>query len=69
MTECVVGKTVGEAKEFFNDFRAFMGGESAELASSVESLAPLSTIKKFPLRINCVLLSWQTLMSALESND
>ena len=60
MTQAVKGKTVVEAQELLNDFIDFII-EDKELPEKHEPLHIFSGLKRFPLRVKCVLLSWRTM--------
>ena len=70
MTEIVMGASIAEAKRLLHDFVALVSkpGESSTEALTVERLALLETVKRFPSRIRCALLPWQILESAITSD-
>ena len=70
MTEGIKGKTVEEAECIFEKFRDLIKGEELddddlELLGDLEIL---SGVSRFPARIKCAVLSWNTLKSALGGN-
>ena len=80
MSTAVAGKTVGEAREIMKAFKAMMSihessldGEAgtaddlaAELADvKLGDLEALRGVVKFPVRIKCATLSWNTLAEGL----
>ena len=81
MSAAVKGKTVDEARALIRAFKAMMSihessleGDSAEAAAEQAELADVNLgdlealrgVVKFPVRIKCATLSWNTLMQALE---
>ena len=69
MTEGIIGKTVEEAEEIFNEFRLMVTrgpseGFDSEVLGDLEVLAGVS---KYPARIKCATLSWHTMQAALVS--
>jgi nitrogen fixation NifU-like protein len=80
MSAAVKGKTVGEVKELSRSFKAMMSihegeldGEPVEQAldgaqpgSTLGDLEALRGVVKFPVRIKCATLSWNTLAESLE---
>ena len=79
MSAAVKGKSVDEARAVTRAFKAMMSihessldGEEAELEDAVDpevklgDLEALRGVVKFPVRIKCATLSWNTLQQALE---
>lgn len=75
MSAAIKGKTVAEARELTDSFKGMMSIHAAELDNSSSdgkpdlSMGDLSALKgvvKFPVRIKCATLSWNTLLQALE---
>ncbi len=78
MSAAVKGKTVAEARALMRSFKNLMsiaeeGGELAEPTPSeireLGDLAALRGVVKFPTRIKCATLSWNTLDQALTDTD
>lgn len=83
MSAAVKGKTIEEAREISRVFKAMMsiheesiGGESPDSQTEAEAaelklgdLEALRGVVKFPVRIKCATLSWNTLMQAIDSMD
>lgn len=78
MSAAVKGKTVSEARALMRSFKNLMsiaeeGGELAEPTPSeireLGDLAALRGVVKFPTRIKCATLSWNTLDQALTETD
>jgi nitrogen fixation NifU-like protein len=71
MTEVVKGKTLAQARQLSDRFRALaMTGTcphcGADIAEEMERLTPLSGVHEFPSRVKCATLAWHTLNAALE---
>ena len=80
MSAAVKGKSVAEARKLVRSFKAMMsiheahlgsdGEEQAELEEldpdSLGELAALQGVVKFPVRIKCATLSWNTLTQGLD---
>lgn len=84
MSAAVKGKTVEEVKELTAVFKSMMSihehdiggdGSEAEAEPDITSELPLGDLEalrgvvKFPVRIKCATLSWNTLTQALEEVD
>lgn len=70
MTQVVRGKTIGEVKAVLRRFKSMMGINTVELEAGDDDvdlgdLEALQGVVKFPVRIKCAVLSWNTLASAL----
>jgi len=73
MSQAVKGKTVGEAREVMKAFKAMMSIHESSLDDTVEEpdvdlegmelgeLEAMRGVVKFPVRIKCATLSWNTL--------
>ncbi|GAB5548949.1 MAG: SUF system NifU family Fe-S cluster assembly protein [Sandaracinaceae bacterium] len=68
MTEAVKGKTLGEARAYFEKFIAMVKGEEEPDLSSdeLETLSVFAGVAEFPMRVKCATLAWHTLTAALE---
>ena len=71
MTEAVAGKTLEEVRGIVSDFKGMMmeGKPSDGLPDSLEDAKSLEGVKKYPVRIKCALLSWNTLLEALKKYE
>ena len=77
MTESVLGKTLDEAKEVFESFKKMMSvhendlnsAESSldETPSSLGDLEALKGVVKYPVRIKCATLGWNTFDQIIDS--
>ena len=69
MTEAIQGKTVQQAEEMARRFKAAMlEGVSLETAPEMEDLQALEGVKKYPVRIKCAILGWNTLLEGLSAH-
>lgn len=73
MTDVVIGKTVGEIKAVTRRFKSMMGVEGISLDDTDENvdlgeLEALQGVVKFPVRIKCAVLSWNTLADAIAAS-
>lgn len=68
MTEALEGGTLAEARKLAGAFKAFMleGAPEDSLPAALEEAAALAGVRRFPLRVKCALLGWNTLLQGLE---
>jgi nitrogen fixation NifU-like protein len=71
MSQAVIGKTVGDVKAVLRRFKSMMGIDTVELEEGDDQvdlgdLEALQGVVKFPVRIKCAVLSWNTLANALD---
>ena len=80
MSAAVKGRTRAEIEELTRAFKAMMsihestleGGEEVEVeapTADLGDLAALQGVVKFPVRIKCATLAWNTLVDALDNPD
>ena len=69
MTQAVKGKSPGEARKVFQEFRAMVTSEPGTPPDreTLGKLAVFCGVCEFPVRVKCATLAWHTLRSALES--
>lgn len=67
MCEAVEGRTAEQARELAGAFKAFMLENAPEgsLPEALEEVRALEGVRKFPVRIKCALLAWNTLLQGL----
>ena len=66
MTEAVEGKSKQEVLEIIKKFKAMITEESQpDFEDDLEELNALYGVKKFPVRVKCAVLSWNTLEKAM----
>ena len=71
MTEAVKGRPLKEAEELAARFKGMMlgaGGSPADWPPVLEDLLSLEGVKKYPVRIKCAILSWNTLLEGIEAH-
>jgi len=68
MSEAVLGQSVERAREIVESFKEMMltKGDTAPLDGDMEDLEALRGVKKYPVRIKCALLPWNTLLEGLD---
>lgn len=74
MSQAVKGKSVDEVRALVHKFKSMMSIEELEdgdAAADVKlgDLEALQGVVKFPVRIKCAVLSWNTLTEALAQTD
>ncbi len=78
MSTAVKGKTVDEARDTIRAFKSMMsihehaldgeeGEDEAEPTVNLGDLEALRGVVKFPVRIKCATLAWNTLTQALDA--
>jgi nitrogen fixation NifU-like protein len=70
MTGVIMGKSVGEIRAIIRRFKTMMGLDNIEAEAGDDDvdlgdLEALQGVVKFPVRIKCAVLGWNTLASAL----
>jgi nitrogen fixation protein NifU and related proteins len=71
MTKAVIGKSVGDVRAVMRRFKTMMGIDPTVIEPSdadidLGELEALQGVVKFPVRIKCAVLSWNTLANALD---
>ncbi len=68
MSEAVKGQSLEHAQEVVRTFKEMMLGPSPDvfLPEELEDLEALQGVRKYPVRIKCALLPWNTLLEAIE---
>lgn len=73
MTEILKGKTAAEAHRLFDYFHAICTGDPADAmglnADDLDRLQALAGVRRYPMRVKCATLAWQTLKAALTPNE
>lgn len=69
MSEAVMGQSVEEAKKTIEAFKAMMMSKSGDtlLPEEMEDLEALQGVRKYPVRIKCALLPWNTLLEGIHT--
>lgn len=68
LAEAVEGKTVARAKELVQSFKDMMLSKAPleSLPEDLDALKSLEGVRRFPTRIKCATLAWNTLSQGLE---
>ncbi|MGI8774820.1 MAG: Fe-S cluster assembly sulfur transfer protein SufU [Actinomycetota bacterium] len=66
MTEKVKGLSAADAQTMAASIKRMMAGEEDGDPKVLEDLVSLKGVVKYPVRIKCALLGWNTLVEALE---
>jgi nitrogen fixation NifU-like protein len=69
MTEKVKGLPVKDAIGLTESIKRMMAGEEEGDANTLGDLISLKGVVKYPVRIKCALLGWNTLLEALEESE
>lgn len=70
MTEAVQGQSLEEVKKMVDCFKNMMlrsPSEDVRLPENMEELEALQGVKKYPVRIKCALLPWNTLLEGIKN--
>jgi nitrogen fixation NifU-like protein len=68
MTEKIKGLTTKEARAMAESIKRMMAGEEEGDPKGLEDLVSLKGVVKYPVRIKCALLGWNTLVEALDES-
>ncbi len=66
MTEAVKGLSLEEVDSLFETFKGMMYGSDEVDVEALGDLEALQGVRKFPVRVKCATLPWNTLQEALE---
>jgi nitrogen fixation protein NifU and related proteins len=69
LAEIIKGKSLAEVKKIAGVIKAMLKGEAIPEHPDLGDLEALQGVKKFPVRIKCALLSWTTLVDAIEATE
>lgn len=69
MTELMSGLALDQAEQLVSTFKTMMlnKDEHVELPEEMEDLEALQGVKRYPVRIKCALLPWNTMLEGIES--
>jgi len=69
MTELMAGVPLEKAEEIVSTFKNMMlnKGEDIELPEDMEDLEALQGVKRYPVRIKCALLPWNTMLEGIQT--
>lgn len=65
MTEALIGKTVAEVEQLFQQVHDLLTKEQAVDVQVPGKLQVLMGVKEYPMRVKCATLAWHTLHAAL----
>ncbi len=69
MTEAVKGRRVEEAEDLAKRFKATMLHDAPlEVPDDLEDLQALEGVRKYPVRIKCAILGWNTLLEGIAAH-
>lgn len=68
MSEAVVGHSIDDVKKTIDTFKTMMMSKSGDvfLPEEMEDLEALQGVRKYPVRIKCALLPWNTLLEGIQ---
>jgi nitrogen fixation NifU-like protein len=66
MADVIRGRTLPEVAEIAGQFRQIMTEDTESIPPHLDELAVLRSVRKYPVRIKCALLPWETLQHAIE---
>ena len=66
MTEKLMGMSQEDAEGLANTFKGMMQGEDPQDEDSLGDLVALKGVQKYPVRIKCALLGWNTFLEGLK---
>jgi nitrogen fixation NifU-like protein len=68
MADVIRGRSLPEVAEIAGQFRRIMTEDTGSVPPVLDELAVLRSVRKYPVRIKCALLPWDTLRHALEAH-
>jgi len=69
MTQKLIGKTLPEAEQFIDGFLKMMRGDTPFGGKELGDLKALEGVLKFPVRVKCATLAWNTARQGLQQHD
>jgi len=69
LAEIIEGKSVDEVKKTAEIVKKLLKGEEIGEDVDLGDLEALRGVKKFPVRVKCALLSWTTLVNAIDARQ
>ncbi len=69
MGEALEGRTETEVRALIKAFKSMMleNAPVSELPSDLEALSALEGVRRFPLRVKCATLAWNTILQGLDA--
>ena len=68
LTERIKGMPLDDVEELIVDFRGMMAGKEGPEDEALGDLVALKGVVKYPVRIKCAVLAWDTLQEGLEQH-
>jgi nitrogen fixation NifU-like protein len=68
MTQKLIGKTLPEARQFIDGFLNMMRGETPFGGKEMGDLKALEGVLKFPVRVKCATLAWNTAQQGIQES-
>ncbi|MCB1189040.1 MAG: SUF system NifU family Fe-S cluster assembly protein [Leptospiraceae bacterium] len=70
MTDVVTGKGTDYAKDVINQFKGMIvEDKEPNFSEDLEDLESLNGVKKYPVRVKCAVLAWNTLEKAIKESE
>jgi nitrogen fixation NifU-like protein len=69
MTQKLIGKTLPEARQLIGNFLTMMRGEASFGGKEMGDLKALEGVLKFPVRVKCATLAWNTTLQGFQQLD
>jgi nitrogen fixation NifU-like protein len=67
MTEKIKNLSIEDAEGLANQFKSMMQGENPKDPDKLGDLVALQGVQKYPVRIKCALLGWNTFLEGLKA--
>ena len=67
LTDRIKGMKLGDVDELILNFRGMMGGKETPDDEALGDLVALKGVVKYPVRIKCAVLAWDTLQEGVET--
>jgi nitrogen fixation NifU-like protein len=67
MTDKVKGRTVAEAKQYFNEYQKMVTTGNVE-NPDMGKLCAFAGVHHFPMRVKCAVLPWHTLLASINDS-
>jgi nitrogen fixation NifU-like protein len=67
MTEKIKNLSIEDAEGLANQFKSMMQGENPQDPEKLGDLVALQGVQKYPVRIKCALLGWNTFLEGLRA--
>jgi nitrogen fixation NifU-like protein len=69
MADVVKGEALDAASTLADSFKSMMSEADGEAPDSLGDLTALQHVKRYPVRVKCALLPWNTLLEALRTYE